>query len=125
MSQEHGSVPAGLGSGDWASVPEARGPSSTLSTVFGDDPGLWPLSFQEAPPTSVPYSCAAYMGSELRPGKNRPDFLFDIPARLGERICEQGGRGPAYHPPAPVWPGCGALAIPWDPTMSSWPWWLS
>lgn len=113
-------------------VPEARGPSGTLSAVFRDCPGVWALRGSGAVVTVLPggsfhlspHSCAVYLGTELRPGKSRPDYLFDILVRLGGGFVNKVGEA-LLTTPYPLRPGCGALAIPWDSTKPSWPWQLS
>lgn len=104
--------------GSSASCPKSQVSSSALGSL-GDSPGVqpegveqWPLCLQEAPPTLAPHSCAPRLGIELRTVKSGPDYLFDIPGRFGGGFVDRGGSCPA----SPPQPGCGVLAIPWDPT---------
>lgn len=68
------------------------GALAAFAAVSGDDRGSGSERLQAASvppggaPLPVPYSCAAFLGTELGPGKSCPGHLFDIPVRLGEGL---------------------------------------
>lgn len=71
LSGQRGSVHAGLGSG-----------SRAFSTVFGDGT----VVRAEGCPISVPHSCAAYLGTELRPGKKSPRLSLTFQGDVGDDL---------------------------------------
>lgn len=113
----------------WPPVPKARclvvhsaQPWGQPSGTGQEDGVQWSLSSQEAPPTlsHTPWQCA---WAELRTGRNRADYLSDIPGSLGwgcicGRRWERPCLAPFKRPGVMWWPLVGLHEL-------AWPSWLS